>query len=109
MDVDKKCKNLLIEQICYKCNNKEEDVCVCETKTFPYVIPKLYKLLLLEQKFNNDIIPITAYTKENKIYIKAEDYNKDSIYLIHFRYPMCTYINKIIPLEFTCEQFIPIK
>lgn len=105
MDDDQKCKNLLCERTCDKCINEEEDFTILKTIEFPFSIPEMYKLLLVERKRDNIIMSITAFIKNNKILIRGEDWSRDSKYSLHFRYPKCIITQEIIPPEMTCKQF----
>jgi len=109
MEDDKKCKNLLCEQTCECCKNREDDFIIEKTIKFPYIIPHFYQVLLAESLFNNHIKPITIFINNKEIYIKAEDFKEDYIYLIHFQYPKCKITQLVIPLEMTCSYFVSLK
>lgn len=108
MDVSEKCKNLLCEHTCEYCANEEEDFKIIHTKQFPYEIPELHRLLLIERQWEGNFISITAYIKDYKILIANKDWSLDSKYLIHFRYFKCIITHQIIPSEMTCKNFKPI-
>jgi len=103
MSEDKTCKNLLCEETCKDCKNKEEDFIINECSSFPFSIPKMYTTILVENIVMDE--QTIVFIKDDKIYIKAEDYKKDCIYLIHFQYPKCLISNNVIPQELTCERF----
>ncbi len=109
MDDDKKCKNLLCEQTCEYCKNKEDDFIIQKTNKFPYIIPQFYNVLLAESLFNNNVKSITIFINKKEIYIKAEDFKKDHTYLIHFQYPKCKITQLVIPPEMTCDYFTPLN
>lgn len=109
MDDDQTCKNLLCEKVCECCINEEDDFVILNTKEFPYPIPELHRLLLVEKVINGMVIPICVYIKSDEILIKANDFNMGAKYILHFRYPKCLVTDELIPHEMTCEQFKPIK